>query len=180
MLGALLRFVQSGDGARASARFNVREEEALETPSLLVFCELKRRERRAPLPPYSCHSNSRTSIRCLTWHFNVFDGTGDPPVPIGDSPPGAEAERTTLSVSHAGRVRRDRPASGRTKQAGGLFHPASSEHFAYLTKPSLRRLAQSSFGLKIPAGVMMPVISSVGVTSKPGFRAPLVGFATRM
>ena len=59
---ALVRFVQLGDGARASARFNVREEEALETPSLLVFFELKRRERRAPLPPYSCHSNSRTSI----------------------------------------------------------------------------------------------------------------------
>ena len=47
-------------------------------------------------------------------------------------------------------------------------------------KPSLRRCAQSSFGLKIPTGVMMPVINSAGVTSNPGFRAPLVGLATRI
>jgi len=33
--------------------------------------------------------------------------------------------------------------------------------------------------LKIPTGVMMPVIKSGGVTSNPGFRAPLAGFATR-
>jgi hypothetical protein len=31
----------------------------------------------------------------------------------------------------------------------------------------------------MPSGVMMPVMSSGGVTSKPGLRAPLVGFATR-
>ena len=48
------------------------------------------------------------------------------------------------------------------------------------TNPNLRRCSQSSFGLKIPTGVMMPVINSGGVTSKPGFRAPLVGFATRI
>src|ERR1017187_3157897 len=47
-------------------------------------------------------------------------------------------------------------------------------------KPNLRRCVQSSFGLKIPTGVMMPVINSGGVTSNPGFRAPLVGLATRM
>jgi hypothetical protein len=41
------------------------------------------------------------------------------------------------------------------------------------------RCAQSSFGLKMPTGVMMPVIKSGGVTSNPGFRAPLVGLATR-
>lgn len=34
-------------------------------------------------------------------------------------------------------------------------------------------------GLKIPRGVMIPVISSGGVTSKPGLRAVLVGFAIR-
>jgi hypothetical protein len=45
--------------------------------------------------------------------------------------------------------------------------------------PSRPRLAPSSRGLKIPSGVMMPVISSGGVTSNPGLRAPLVGLATR-
>lgn len=48
-----------------------------------------------------------------------------------------------------------------------------------LFQPSCRRRCQSSFGLKIPTGVMMPVIKLGGVTSKPGFRAPLVGLATR-
>jgi hypothetical protein len=48
-----------------------------------------------------------------------------------------------------------------------------------LPKPNCRRRAHSSCGLKIPAGVMMPVINSAGVTSNPGFRAPLVGLATR-
>jgi hypothetical protein len=48
-----------------------------------------------------------------------------------------------------------------------------------LAKPNARRRRHSSFGLKIPAGVMMPVINSGGVTSNPGFRAPLVGLATR-
>jgi len=33
--------------------------------------------------------------------------------------------------------------------------------------------------LKIPDGVMTPVISSAGVTSNAGFRALLVGLATR-
>ena len=45
--------------------------------------------------------------------------------------------------------------------------------------PNRRRCVHSSFGLKIPTGVMMPVINSGGVTSNPGFRAPLVGLATR-
>lgn len=45
--------------------------------------------------------------------------------------------------------------------------------------PSSRRCLQSSRGLKTPTGVMMPVIKSAGVTSKPGLRAPLVGLATR-
>ncbi len=45
--------------------------------------------------------------------------------------------------------------------------------------PSSLRRAQSSRGLNIPAGVMMPVISSAGVTSNPGFKALLVGLATR-
>ena len=49
----------------------------------------------------------------------------------------------------------------------------------YPTKPSRRRFFHNSRGLKIPAGVMMPLIKSGGVTSKPGFRAPLAGFATR-
>ena len=56
-----------------------------------------------------------------------------------------------------------------------LFLPAD-----YPVKPSSRRRFQSSCGLKIPSGVMMPVMSSAGVTSKPGLRAPLVGLATRM
>ena len=41
------------------------------------------------------------------------------------------------------------------------------------------RFAHNSLGRKIPSGVMMPVMSSGGVTSKPGLRALLVGFATR-
>ena len=49
----------------------------------------------------------------------------------------------------------------------------------YFTKPSCRRLAHNSRGLKMPSGVIMPVINSAGVTSNPGLRAPLVGFATR-
>ena len=49
----------------------------------------------------------------------------------------------------------------------------------YLDHPKAARFRQSSPGLKMPAGVMMPVTSSPGVTSKPGFRASLVGLATR-
>ena len=45
--------------------------------------------------------------------------------------------------------------------------------------PSLPLFFQRAFGLKIPIGVMMPVMSSGGVTSKAGLRAPLPGFATR-
>jgi len=36
-----------------------------------------------------------------------------------------------------------------------------------------------SAGRKIPDGVMMPVINSGGVTSKPGLSALLLGFAMR-
>ena len=45
--------------------------------------------------------------------------------------------------------------------------------------PRRRRSFHKSFGLTMPAGVMMPVINSGGVTSKPGFRAGLVGLAMR-
>ena len=46
-----LKFAPLGEGARASARFNLRADELLEDTGLLSFCELKRRERRAPLIP---------------------------------------------------------------------------------------------------------------------------------
>jgi hypothetical protein len=36
-----------------------------------------------------------------------------------------------------------------------------------------------AFGLRMPWGVMIPVINSGGVTSKPGLRAVLVGLAIR-
>lgn len=41
------------------------------------------------------------------------------------------------------------------------------------------RRRHNSPGLKIPAGVMIPVIKSGGVTSNPGLNAELEGFATR-
>lgn len=41
------------------------------------------------------------------------------------------------------------------------------------------RRRHNSPGLKIPAGVMIPVIRSGGVTSNPGLNAELEGFATR-
>src|SRR6266436_6957557 len=53
-----------------------------------------------------------------------------------------------------------------------LFHPQRLQ-------PSSARCFQSSCGRKIPAGVIMPVTKSGGVTSKPGLRAPLDGLATR-
>ena len=40
-----------------------------------------------------------------------------------------------------------------------------------------RRRFHSSSGLKIPAGVIIPMINSAGVTSKPGLRAARVSFA---
>src|SRR5476651_2478264 len=61
--------------------------------------------------------------------------------------------------------------ANQVKFRGELLHEPANPN-------SLRRF-QSSSGLKIPTGVMMPVINSAGVTSKPGLRAPLVGFATR-
>ena len=48
-----------------------------------------------------------------------------------------------------------------------------------LPYPSSRRCFHNCAGGKIPAGVTMPVMSSAGVTSKPGLRARLPGFATR-
>src|SRR5882724_8831095 len=60
-----------------------------------------------------------------------------------------------------------------------LGAPASSRPLEFHFQPSSRRLAHNSPGLKIPAGVMIPVINSAGVTSKPGFKAMLDGLATR-
>ena len=62
--GRLLRLVQYGDGARASARFNAQSCGAHKTPSPLAVWTLKRRERRAPLAPLPCHSVSGGSITC--------------------------------------------------------------------------------------------------------------------
>jgi hypothetical protein len=45
----LLRLAQSGDGARALARFNSQFHEAHKIRSPLAAWTLKRRERRAPL-----------------------------------------------------------------------------------------------------------------------------------
>src|SRR6266545_4904772 len=67
----------------------------------------------------------------------------------------------------------------RRAQHSSVPLPRKRKFSAHSRYPNLRRLLQSSFGLKIPAGVTMPVINSGGVTSKPGLRAPLVGFATR-
>src|ERR1044071_71485 len=50
----------------------------------------------------------------------------------------------------------------------------------YCDQPNSRRRRQSSQGRKIPAGVIMPVMRSAGVTSKPGFNARLEGLATIM
>src|ERR1019366_7684713 len=58
----LLRLVQYGDGARRSRRFNVHKQAARKMPSPLALFMLKRRERRAPLTPESCHPILRTSI----------------------------------------------------------------------------------------------------------------------
>ena len=46
-------------------------------------------------------------------------------------------------------------------------------------KPSLALFFQRWRGLKMPSGVIMPVINSGGVTSKAGLRAVLPGLATR-
>ena len=51
-----LRPAPSGDGARASARFNVQKHEARKMPRSLELCALKRRERRAPSAPNACHA----------------------------------------------------------------------------------------------------------------------------
>ena len=62
-IAKLLRLVQYGDGARASARFNFQFHEAHKTCGPLAVWKLKRRERRAPLAPKLCHSILRASIR---------------------------------------------------------------------------------------------------------------------
>ena len=71
----------------------------------------------------------------------------------------------------------------RDDEVNFVSHAEASSSFAsnrfQPANPNSRRRFQSSCGLKIPTGVMMPVINSAGVTSKPGLRAPLVGFATR-
>jgi hypothetical protein len=63
-LAKLLSFARLGDGARASARFNVASHAARKTPGPLAVGTLKRRERRAPLTPASCHSMLRLSMVC--------------------------------------------------------------------------------------------------------------------
>ena len=49
----LVNPVQLGNGARALARFTFRREAAQEISVPLEYCELKRRERRAPLPNFA-------------------------------------------------------------------------------------------------------------------------------
>jgi hypothetical protein len=46
-------------------------------------------------------------------------------------------------------------------------------------QPRRRRFFQRWLGRKMPSGVIMPVMRSGGVTSKPGLRARLPGLATR-
>ena len=58
------------------------------------------------------------------------------------------------------------------------FHPHHAETEAP-HRPRRRRFCQSWPGGKMPSGVMIPVINSGGVTSKPGLRAPLEGLAIR-
>lgn len=70
-------------------------------------------------------------------------------------------------------------ASSATPVARSVVRPAMPLLNLQRGPPSKRRFFQSSRGLKMPAGVMMPVMSSGGVTSKPGLNAWLVGFATR-
>ena len=60
------------NGARASARFNFQIQEAHESSDAPAKRTLKRRERRAPLAPYSSHLGFRLS---LTPGFSrVYDG----------------------------------------------------------------------------------------------------------
>jgi len=65
-----------------------------------------------------------------------------------------------------------------------IFHAIFVKVYAassiQISNPNSFRRCQSSCGLNIPNGVMIPVIKSAGVTSKPGLRAPLDGFAIRM
>ena len=49
--------------------------------------------------------------------------TGDSPVPSGDSPLGRKGAWNTLSSLSIERVSPFRPASGRTRQVGGVFYP---------------------------------------------------------
>jgi hypothetical protein len=50
------------NGARASARFNVRDRETQETPDPLALCVLKRRKRRAPASVNKRYPFVRASI----------------------------------------------------------------------------------------------------------------------
>ena len=57
----LLRHAQNGDGARPSGRFTFQRRELHTMPVPLEFCELKRRERRAPSAPDVCQRIARAS-----------------------------------------------------------------------------------------------------------------------
>ena len=60
-----LRRAQSQHGARASARFTIHSTKAHELRGVLELHTSKRRERRAPLAPFVCHTISKASIlRC--------------------------------------------------------------------------------------------------------------------
>ena len=61
----LFNLWQLGDGARALARFTVHNEAAQSIPGPLAFCELKRRERRAPPQGGWRNSFTRASIKSL-------------------------------------------------------------------------------------------------------------------
>src|SRR5262249_24875183 len=80
------------------------------------------------------------------------------------------ADRWSAVSQAAGLRGVSRLGSRRYSRPGGL---------RYELQPNSRRRGQSSVGLKTPAGVMMPVINSAGVTSNPGLRAVLPGFAIR-
>src|SRR2546428_5074681 len=61
-MNTLSKSVEMSNGARALARFTVPSERTLETPGLLPFRTLKRRERRAPHSAQSRYPFARDSI----------------------------------------------------------------------------------------------------------------------
>ena len=62
--------------------------------------------------------------------YTQMGSTGDPPVPSGDSPLGIRHVEDSVSFEPRG-VASFRPASGRTRQAGGLCHPRSIQASAW-------------------------------------------------